>query len=110
MEGHEVFDAATGTVGLQLARTQQPDLAIVDIGLPEMSGYDIAQHLRTAPATHAVGLIALTGYGQEEDRHSALAAGFDFHLVKPVDINRLLEVIDQCGQTARRRSQKAAQS
>lgn len=109
MEGHEVFDAATGTVGLQLAKTQQPDLAIVDIGLPEMSGYDIAQHLRADPATHAVGLIALTGYGQEEDRHSALAAGFDFHLVKPVNINRLLEVIDQCGQTARLRSEKAAQ-
>lgn len=109
MEGHEVFDAATGTLGLQLARTQQHDLAIVDIGLPEMSGYDIAQHLRAAPATHAIGLIALTGYGQEEDRHRALAAGFDFHLVKPTDISRLLEVIDQCGQTARLRSQKAAQ-
>ena len=109
MEGHEVFDAATGTLGLQLARTQRPDLAIVDIGLPEMTGYDIAQHLRADPATHAVGLIALTGYGQEEDRHSALAAGFDFHLVKPVDINRLLEIIDQCGQAARLRSQKSAQ-
>ena len=109
IEGHEVFDAATGTLGLQLARTQQHDLAIVDIGLPEMSGYDIAQHLRADPATHAIGLIALTGYGQEEDRHSALAAGFDFHLVKPTDINRLLEVIDQCGETARLRSQKPAQ-
>lgn len=108
MEGHEVVDAATGTVGLQLAKAQQPDLAIVDIGLPEMTGYDIAQHLRADPATHAVGLIALTGYGQEEDRHSALAAGFDFHLVKPVDINRLLEVIDQCGQAARLRGQKPA--
>ena len=110
MEGHEVFDAATGTLGLQLATAQQPDLAIVDIGLPEMTGYDIAQHLRADPATHAMGLIALTGYGQEEDRHSTLAAGFDFHLVKPVDINRLLEVIDQCGATARLRSQKPAQS
>jgi len=105
MEGHEVSDAATGILGLQLIKTQRPDLAIVDIGLPEMTGYDIAQHLRADPATHAMGLIALTGYGQEEDRHSALAAGFDFHLVKPVDINRLLEVIDRCGQTARLRSQ-----
>ena len=109
MEGHEVFDAATGTVGLQLATTQRPDLAIVDIGLPEMTGYDIAQHLRADPATRAIGLIALTGYGQEEDRHSALAAGFDFHLVKPVDINRLLEVIDQCGDIVRQRTEKPAE-
>jgi signal transduction histidine kinase/ActR/RegA family two-component response regulator len=104
MEGHEVFEAATATEGLRLAGLQQPDLAIVDIGLPEMTGYEIAQHLRGDAATQAMGLIALTGYGQEEDHQKALAAGFDFHLVKSVDINRLLEVIDLCAHAALKRS------
>jgi len=104
MEGHEVFEAATATEGLRLAGLQQPDLAIVDIGLPEMTGYEIAQHLRADAATQTMGLIALTGYGQQEDHQNALAAGFDFHLVKSVEVNRLLEVIDLCAQAALQRS------
>ena len=104
MEGHSVFEAATAAEGLRLAGLQQPDLAIVDIGLPEMTGYEVAQHLRRDAATQAMGLVALTGYGQQDDRQNALAAGFDFHLVKSVDIDHLLEVIDLCGQAARRRS------
>lgn len=104
MEGHEVFEAATATEGLRLAALQQPDLAIVDIGLPEMTGYEVALHLRGDAATQAMGLVALTGYGQGDDRRNALAAGFDFYLVKSADINRLLQVIDLCGQVARGRS------
>ena len=100
MEGHEVFEASTGTAGLRLAGLQKPDLAIVDIGLPEMTGYEIAQRLRGDAATQSMGLIAMTGYGQKEDREHALAAGFDFHLVKSVDVNHLLEVIDLCAQAA----------
>lgn len=100
MEGHEVLEAATGTAGLQLASLEKPDLAIVDIGLPEMTGYEVAEHLRGDAETRSMGLIAMTGYGQEEDRKHALAAGFDVHLVKSVDIDHLLEVIDQCGQAA----------
>lgn len=100
MEGHEVLEAATGTAGLRLASQQKPDLAIVDIGLPEMTGYEVAEHLRGDAETRSMGLIAMTGYGQQEDRKHALAAGFDVHLVKSVDIDHLLKVIDQCGQAA----------
>ncbi|MDB5869034.1 MAG: integral rane sensor hybrid histidine kinase [Polaromonas sp.] len=105
MEGHEVMEASSATAGLRLAGLQQPDLAIVDIGLPEMTGYEVAEHLRSDPATHTMGLIALTGYGQEEDRKNAVSAGFDAHLVKSVDINHLLAVIDRCGQAALLRKQ-----
>ena len=100
MEGHEVFEASTATAGLRLARVEKPDLAIVDIGLPEMTGYEVAQRLRADATLETMGLIALTGYGQEEDCANALAAGFDFHLIKPVDAQRLLEVMDLCGQAA----------
>jgi CheY-like chemotaxis protein len=85
------------------AGRQQPDLAIVDIDLREMTGYELAQHLRGDAATQAMGLVALTGYGQEDDRQQALASGFDFHLVKSVDIDHRLVVIDRCGQAALRR-------
>ena len=107
MEGHEVFEAATGTAGLHLASLQKPDLAIVDIGLPEMTGYEVAEHLRGNAETRSMGLIAMTGYGQQEDRKHALAAGFDVHLVKSVDIDHLLEVIDQCGHAALLRKPEA---
>jgi len=100
MEGHEIIEAATATLGLQLAGLYQPDLAIVDIGLPEMTGYEVAERLRGDAVTQTMGLIAMTGYGQKEDRENALAAGFDFHLVKSVEITHLLEVIDLCAQAA----------
>ena len=106
IEGHEVFEAATALEGLRLAGLQQPDLAIVDIGLPDLTGYEIAQRLRGDGGTETMGLIAMTGYGQEEDRENALAAGFDFHLVKPVDIDQLLAVIDLCGQASAARIQR----
>jgi signal transduction histidine kinase/ActR/RegA family two-component response regulator len=100
MEGHEVFEASTATAGLRLVAEQKPDLAIVDIGLPDMTGYEVAERLRADDATHAMGLIAMTGYGQAQDRINALAAGFDFHLVKSTNVKHLLEVIDLCGQAA----------
>lgn len=100
MEGHEVFEASTATAGLRLATEQKPDLAIVDIGLPDMTGYEVAERLRADDASRAMGLIAMTGYGQTQDRSNALAAGFDFHLVKPTNVLHLLEVIDRCGQSA----------
>ena len=103
LDGHEVFEAATASDGLRLAGLQQPDLAIVDIGLPDMSGYELAQRLRAGVASQTMGLIAMTGYGQQEDRKNALAAGFDFHLTKPVDVEQLLKVIDLCGHAARLR-------
>ena len=100
LEGHDVSEASTATAGLRLAAMHKPDLAIVDIGLPDMTGHEVAERLRGDAASQTMGLIALTGYGQTRDCENALAAGFDFHLVKSADLDRLLEVIDLCGQVA----------
>ena len=82
--GHRVKAAGDGVEGVQLALAWQPDVAVLDIGLPLLDGYQVAQRLRAAFHDHIL-LIALTGYGREEDRRRARQAGFDHHLVKPVD-------------------------
>lgn len=92
MSGHEVLDAGDGATGVALALERGPDVAIVDIGLPDIDGYEVARAIR-ARADRRVALIALTGYGQPEDRRRALDAGFDVHLVKPVAIDQLEEAI-----------------
>jgi signal transduction histidine kinase/CheY-like chemotaxis protein len=83
-EGYEVMEAADGAAGLALARSGKPELAIVDIGLPGMDGYEVASALRADPALTTMRLYALTGYGQETDRKRAFEAGFDEHFVKPL--------------------------
>lgn len=89
-EGHEVETATTGREGVEAAKRMRPDAVICDIGLPgELNGHDVARLLRADPDLAGVRLIALTGYGQESDRQAALAAGFDLHLTKPVDIRVL---------------------
>jgi CheY-like chemotaxis protein len=89
--GYEVAVAFSGTDGVEMAQTARPDVVLCDIGLPGMDGFAVAELLRRNPETAAVRLIAVTGYGQEEDRQRALEAGFDVHLVKPVEPGRLLE-------------------
>ncbi|MDB5842147.1 MAG: integral rane sensor hybrid histidine kinase [Herminiimonas sp.] len=96
MHGHRVLETGKGSDGLRLAAMEKPDVAIIDIGLPGMNGLEIARRLRVDDATREIGLIALTGYGQEADRQSALAAGFDMHLVKPVETERLLNSLGLC--------------
>jgi CheY-like chemotaxis protein/two-component sensor histidine kinase len=81
--GHTVEEAGEGPRALELARAGRTDVAIVDIGLPGMNGYELARQLR-ASVTHPMVLIALTGYGQPEDRERALESGFDAHMTKPV--------------------------
>ena len=93
MWGHEVFVADDGPSGLKAALSQGPDLALVDVGLPGMDGYELARRLRVEPVGAAIRLVAMTGYGRPEDRAHALAAGFDAHLVKPVAPERLEEVL-----------------
>jgi CheY-like chemotaxis protein len=90
LAGHSVRTAGDGVAGLQAALTQRPDAALVDIGLPLMDGYEVARHIREAEKSggHML-LIAVTGYGLPEDRERALQAGFDAHLVKPVDAQAL---------------------
>ena len=90
-----VHAAADGQQGLELAQQRHPDIALVDIGLPGIDGYEVARRLRADPATAAIRLVALTGYGLESDRQRALAAGFDCHLVKPVDFDLLMGVLEQ---------------
>ena len=91
--GHRVSVAADGPQGLEMARAGQYDAALVDIGLPGLDGYQVARRIREARAGGMPYLVALTGYGQDEDRRRALEAGFDAHLVKPVDPERLDAVL-----------------
>jgi len=95
LSGHEVTEAESGPAGVDAAHAVQPDLAIVDIGLPGFDGYEVARRLRSDPQTAATRLAALTGYGQEDDRQHALAAGFDWFLVKPADPRALEDVLAQ---------------
>ncbi len=87
--GHATCVALSSEEALECAESFAPQVALLDIGLPRMNGYELAQRFRGAPKLNAVRLIALTGYGQAEDRERALAAGFDDHLVKPVDLSAL---------------------
>jgi CheY-like chemotaxis protein len=94
--GHDVRIAQDGRAALEAARAGSPDVVLLDIGLPGMSGYDVARELRSADGARPF-LVALTGYGQPEDRVRSQKAGFDLHLVKPVDMVRLedaLSVLD----------------
>lgn len=92
MMGHRVAAAEDGVAGLDLALRWRPELAIVDLGLPGISGYEVAR--RVKEETGDIYMVALTGYGQAEDRDRALAAGFDEHMVKPLEIEELQRVLD----------------
>jgi len=88
-KGHAVVMTHDGLAALEAARSQGPAVVLVDIGLPGMDGYEVARRLRALPETAGATLVALSGYGRDEDRARALAAGFDGHLVKPVDLDAL---------------------
>lgn len=91
--GYDVRTALDGPVALQAAESFKPDVAILDIGLPVMDGYELAERLRAPAGGREMKLIAVTGYGQTADRQRANRAGFHAHLVKPVPLNHLLEVL-----------------
>jgi PAS domain S-box-containing protein len=93
LDGHAVATAADGREGVELIRQLRPDVGLVDIGLPGLDGYEVAREVRAAPGGTGVYLIALTGYGQAYDRRRALEAGFDLHLVKPVDVGELSQAL-----------------
>jgi CheY-like chemotaxis protein len=93
LSGFEVALACTGRAGVEAAREFHPEVVLCDIGLPEMDGFEVATRLRRDPRTASVQLIAVTGYGQEEDRLRSRAAGFDLHLTKPVDPALLRNVL-----------------
>jgi CheY-like chemotaxis protein len=92
-EGNQTRLAHSGSAALAVASELEPDLIFLDIGLPEMNGYEVATRLRADPRLHRCVIVALTGWGSEDDRRQAHAAGFDRHLVKPIDSNRLHDVL-----------------
>jgi PAS domain S-box-containing protein len=89
LRGHETQVAYGGRQALEQSESFQPDVALLDLGLPEMSGYELAARLRAMPRLNRIRLVAVTGYGQAEDRQRTQAAGFDDHLIKPVDLQAL---------------------
>lgn len=95
LSGHDVSVVHDGIRGLEVASTECPDVVLLDIGLPGMDGYEVCRQLRTAHKNHHMKIIAMTGYGQERDRHRAQQAGFDTHTVKPVDFATILALIGQ---------------
>jgi CheY-like chemotaxis protein len=92
--GHRVEVAYDGPDALMRAAQSPPDVALLDIGLPVMDGYELAARLRANREGRPLRLVALTGYGQESDIERSRKAGFDLHLVKPVDLDTILRAID----------------
>jgi CheY-like chemotaxis protein len=97
--GHDAAGATSGTDGIRLIDERRPDVALVDVSMPGMSGFDVAAQIRRRGWGHAMVLIALTGWGSGEDRELCHDAGFDHVAVKPVDLDYLqvmLERVDAC--------------
>jgi len=96
LAGHEVHDAVSGPDAVEKARRVLPDLALVDLGLPGFDGLEVAARLRADAATKGILLVAITGYGQPEDRRRTAEAGFEGHIVKPVTSDQMNDVIALC--------------
>ncbi|HXD42603.1 MAG TPA: response regulator [Ramlibacter sp.] len=101
MEGFDVRVASEGMAALKIAVDFRPDVVLLDIGLPDMNGFEVAHRLRTQPESRDALLIALTGYGEPESRTRSAQAGFDFHMVKPADVNLLLSMLADPQQARR---------
>jgi signal transduction histidine kinase len=91
--GHEVFSAANGALALECAERHLPEVALLDIGMPKLDGYEVARRIRAQPWGRGITLVALTGWGQDSDRRRSGEAGFDSHLVKPLDLDKLTELL-----------------
>ncbi|HEY7216025.1 MAG TPA: MEDS domain-containing protein, partial [Thermoanaerobaculia bacterium] len=95
LSGHEVALAVSGKDGVEAARQFHPEVVLCDLGLPGMNGYEVAAELRRDPSTRSARLIAVTGYGRDEDRRRSKEAGFDLHLTKPVDPAKLRALLEE---------------
>ena len=91
--GYTVAAAHTAEAGLALAQTFQPHFILLDLGLPAMGGYEVARRIRSSPALNGLRMFAVTGYGEEDDKRRSTEAGFEAHLVKPIDLDKLLASI-----------------
>ena len=94
MDGHQVKAVYTAEAGLEEVDLREPDLVLLDIGLPRISGYEVVQRIKAAHPLMSV--VALSGYGSPEDKQRAEAAGFDAHLVKPVEFDVLKALMNRC--------------
>jgi CheY-like chemotaxis protein len=95
LRGHEVYSAPNGAIALETAARHMPEVALLDIGMPLVDGYEVARRIRAQEWGKSVTLVALTGWGQESDRRRSREAGFDTHLVKPLDLDRLTALLAQ---------------
>jgi CheY-like chemotaxis protein len=87
--GHEVRIGYGGLDAVDLAETFRPDLLLLDLGMPELNGFEVARRIRAHPWGSQIAIVAMTGWGQEEDRRRSREAGFDHHLIKPADAGQL---------------------
>jgi CheY-like chemotaxis protein len=94
MLGHEVHIAHDGAQALEMASRVKPDIALLDIGMPGLSGYQVATRIRREAWGEGIVLIAVTGWGQEEDKRNTQAAGFDHHLTKPADPAQIESILE----------------
>jgi CheY-like chemotaxis protein len=95
--GHVVLEAAEGLCAIQLALDQRPHVALIDLGLPDIDGYEVARRIREALPRSEIFLAALTGYSDDDDRARPEEAGFDVHLVKPVESAALAKLLTRVG-------------
>ena len=98
--GHRVRVVRNGTTALDEARANVPDVMLIDIGLPDIDGYEVARRMRQQPESRHAVLVALTGHGTVEAREAAFRAGFDDHLVKPVNPDALQDLVTRVGKSA----------
>lgn len=97
--GYDVKTAHDGVTAVQLAAEFHPEAAILDIGLPELDGYEVARRIRQQPGSDEIVLIALTGYGQDSDKKASFEAGFNYHLIKPAKFGQLLDILTSAGKS-----------
>jgi CheY-like chemotaxis protein len=93
--GHEVVTASNGALALECAERHRPEVVLLDIGMPMLDGYEVARRIRVQPWGQKITLVALTGWGQDSDRRRSREAGFDSHLVKPLDMDKLTELLEK---------------
>jgi CheY-like chemotaxis protein len=101
LSGHQVHVVYDGEAALKSVETETPELVFLDIGLPGMDGYEVARRLRQQSRLAGAVLVAMTGWGQEDDRRHSREAGFDHHMVKPVDLDALGKLLAEVTEAAR---------
>ena len=110
LNGHQVFRAPDGEAALRVVEQLKPEIALLDIGMPRVDGYEVARRIRRLQGGKNIMLVALTGWGQESDRRRAQEAGFDAHLTKPVDLDRLGQLLGECTGQSRARQKEGPAS